>query len=213
MLHHRRRQQTILAFTAIAAVALLSAAKTGPMTRLKLDPAADIVPLFAGRDDGRFEVRMTALNARQANVVIANTTEQPLTVALPKAAVGVHVLPQANGFLTGPGNAFGQPPAGTGNAMANNNQAQNTAGPMTATGANNFGPTANPFGFPSVPAEWVDNADLASYAGFATIPAGRSIQLSMQRGTSPTECPGSNSPRCRSPGSRRPAPGCSTGRR
>jgi hypothetical protein len=188
MLHRIRWQQTVLAFTALATVAVLSAANTGPITRLKLDPQADVVPLFEGRDDGRFDVRMSALNAHQANVVIANQTDAPLTVALPKAAVGVHVLPQFNGFLQGPGGQQqGQQQQGqgqNGNMAAIGNVAQSTGGPMNSTGILNNGPgqgqNANPFGFPSVPAEWVNKAELASFAGFATIPAGKSIQLQMR---------------------------------
>ncbi|HUQ72144.1 MAG TPA: hypothetical protein VM165_21640 [Planctomycetaceae bacterium] len=191
MLHRIRWQQTVLAFTVLAAVGVLSAANTGPITKLKLDPQAEVVPLFEGRDDGRFDVRMSALNAHQANVVIANKTDAPLTVALPKAAVGVHVLPQfnqANGFFQGPGGQQqGQQQQGqgqNGNMAAIGNTAQSTGGPMS--GVLNTGPgqgqgqNANPFNFPSVPAEWVNKAELASFAGFATIPAGKSIQLQMR---------------------------------
>ncbi|MDZ4687914.1 MAG: hypothetical protein SH850_22810 [Planctomycetaceae bacterium] len=191
MRHRIRWQQTILAFTALAAVGVLSAANTGPITKLKLDPQADVVPLFEGRDDGRFDVRMSALNAHQANVVIANKTDAPLTVALPKAAVGVHVLPQfnlPNGFQPGPGGQQqGQQQQGpNGNMAAIGNTAQSTGGPMNGSGILNNGPgqgqgqNANPFGLPSVPAEWVNKAELASFAGFATIPAGKSILLQMR---------------------------------
>jgi hypothetical protein len=184
MRHHLRQQQTILAFTSVAIVTLLSAANTGPITKLTLDPAAEVVPLFDGRDDGRFDVRMTAHNAYRANVVIANQTEEPLTVALPKAAVGVHVLPQFNpsGFLPGASNPFGQQSAlQNSNVAASGNVAQSTAGPMQSTGLNNGpGQNQNPFGFPSVPAEWKEKPELATFAGFATIPAGKSIQLQMR---------------------------------
>jgi hypothetical protein len=191
MLYRIRWQQTVLAFTAAAFVGLLAAANTGPITRLKLDPVAEVVPLFVGRDDGRFEVRMAAINAHQANVVITNMTPGALTVALPKAAVGVHVLPQFNnntGFLGQQGNfpfgqPQGQPPGGNGDMAAINNVAQSTGGSMNPVGVLNGpgnGPTPNPFGFPSIPAEWSGKPDLAAFGGFATIPAGKAIQLQMR---------------------------------
>jgi hypothetical protein len=128
---------------------------------------------------------MTAQGAHHANVIIANTTAGPLTVALPKAAVGVHVLPQFNPqFGQGDGiSPFGQ----QGNQFgANNggggNQAQGVGGGLQPAGqqATGQGPNANPFGFPSVPAEWVNNPELAEFVGFATIPAGKSIRLAMR---------------------------------
>lgn len=186
MRHRLLRQQLVWTFAAAVLVGLLSAANSGPITKLKLDPAAEVVPLFEGRDDGRFEVRMSATNAYQANVVIVNKAETPLTVALPKAAVGVHVLPQfngPNGFFpnNNQGNNAGQQ-GPNGNMAAIGNTAQTVGGPMQTTGIINQGggPTANPFGFPSVPAEWADKPEFASFAGFATVPAGKSIQLRMR---------------------------------
>lgn len=182
-------QQTVLAFTAVAALGGMFGAKSGPITRLSLDPGAEIVPLFAGRDDGRFDIRMTAQDAHRASVVIENKTDEPLTVALPKAAVGVHVLPQlgASTVFGGPGNnPFSLTGTGQQNPLgqpgAQGNQSQGVGGPMQATGQQTAGPgqSPNPFGFPSVPPEWVGKPELASFAGFATIPAGKAIQLRMR---------------------------------
>jgi hypothetical protein len=163
-------------------VTLLCAANRGPIRNLTLDPDADVVPLFDGVAADQFDVRMSALDAYHANVVISNTTHSPLTVALPKAAVGVHVLPQFNpngGFLQGNqgGNLFM-------GANDGGNQAQSVGGPLQGMGANNnngaFG-NNNFFGqgFPSLPAEMATD-DLKDYGGLATIPAGKSIQLQMK---------------------------------
>ncbi|MBI1347267.1 hypothetical protein GC163_13390 [bacterium] len=164
-------------------LSLLSAANQGPIRQLTLDPDAAMVPLFDGMESGQFEVRMSAINAYQSNVVIANTGTEAVTVAVPKAAVGVHILPQF-GFGNGPGQNQGQ-----GFFSGNNNgqngqagQAQGVGGTMQgnspfgqSNGNNNF--FGN--GFPSVPAEMV-TPDLQQYGGLATIPAGKSILLKMK---------------------------------
>lgn len=168
---------TLLAVTVLA----LSAANQGPIRQLTLDPDVAIVPLFDGIESGQFTVRMAAINAYQANVVIGNPGTKPLTVAVPKAAVGVHVLPQFGqnqqqpGFFTGLNN--GQ------NNQQQQGQAQGVGGPFQGTGTgNNNGPGNNNFfgnGFPSVPAEMV-TIDLQHYGGLATIPAGKSILLKLK---------------------------------
>lgn len=164
------------------AVTLLCAANRGPIRNLTLDPDADVVPLFDGVAAEQFDVRVSALDAHHANVVISNTTDSSLTVALPKAAVGVHVLPQFNpngGFLQG--NQGGDLFSGANNG---GNQAQSVGGPLQGMGANNNnGPFGNNNffgqGFPSLPAEMA-TADFKEYGGLATIPAGKSIQLQMK---------------------------------
>ncbi|MDX1968004.1 MAG: hypothetical protein SFV23_12580 [Planctomycetaceae bacterium] len=163
------------------AVTLLGAANRGPIRNLSLDPDADVVPLFNGVAAEQFDVRMSAFDAHHANVVISNLTDSPLTVALPKAAVGVHVLPQFNpngGFFQGNqgGNLFN-------GAADGGNQAQSVGGPLQGMGVNNNGPLGNNNifgqGFPSLPAEMAA-ADFKEYGGLATIPAGKSIQLQMK---------------------------------
>jgi len=171
--------------TAVLAVSVcvLSAANQGPIRQLTLDPDVSIVPLFDGMKSGQFTVRMSAINAYQANVVIGNPGAEPLTVALPKAAVGVHVLPQfgnGNGFGQNQGQGFFGPQGQNGQQQG---QAQGVGGPMQGTtqfGQNGLG-NNNVFGngFPSVPAEMVTN-DLKQYGGLATIPAGKSILLKLK---------------------------------
>lgn len=180
--------QTLLlrrgSLSAVLAVSLvcLSAANQGPIRQLTLDADAPIVPLFDGMESGQFTVRMSAINAYQANVVIGNPGAEPLTVALPKAAVGVHVLPQfglGNGFGQNQGQGFFGPQGQNGQQQG---QAQGVGGTMQGTGTGNNGPGNNNFfgnGFPSIPAEMVTNS-LKQYGGLATIPAGKSILLKMK---------------------------------
>jgi hypothetical protein len=176
---------------AVAAVGIGSAAKTGPITRLSIDPAAPVVPLFDGAAAGRFEVRMSAVDPYQSHVFVTNSTDEPLTVALPKAAVGVHVLPQFNAFNNGffngnnvfQNNAVGQNGAGNGNGNAGNqnglaNMAQSVGGALGSTAGGPGNGIGN--GFPSIPAEWSAKEGLDSFAGFATVPANKTIQLQLR---------------------------------
>lgn len=174
-------------------VCCLTGAGGKPLQKLQLDPAAPIVPLFAGQAEGQFDIRVTAHDAHRAQVIIGNTTESPLTVGLPKAAVAVHVLPQFNQ----PGNGFFQQGGGMNQGMGMGmgmgmqggmmgmGMGQNIGGQFQPQGMNsNFGPTPNMNnffgqGFPSVPAEMVSE-DLKQYGGLATIPSGRSIALQMR---------------------------------
>lgn len=178
---------------AMAALAVLCAANTGPIRQLKISPDAEFVPLFAGAADGRFDVRLSVQDAYGANVFITNTTSETLNVALPKAAVGVHVLPQFNpGFfgpnntkpvtgpaITGPNGLYGnQNQNQTGAMNAVSNLAQSVGGPMGPFGILNNGHANQPF--PSVPPEWANKPGLEQFQGFAAIPAKKTIQLQMR---------------------------------
>lgn len=188
MAHSQLFRRLACLTVAIGMAACFSAANTGPIKKLTLDPSAEIVPLFTGEAAGQFEIRTVALNAHQANVIIANATDKPLTAALPKAAVAVHILPQFNpqnpGFFANPfglnQQGGGQPGGLNGNLEGLNGLAQNTGGPMQATGPGNPGFQQIGQGFPSVPAEWKNKAELDQYGGFATIPPGKSIQLQLR---------------------------------
>lgn len=171
----------------------LSGANRGPIRQLSIDPQAEIVPLFEGTQAGQFEVFMSATNEYHSNVVIANNTAEPLTVALPKAAVGVHVLPQ---FGNQPGGFFGQ---GSGQNNFGNSGFGNGAGQNQSAGAQAVGGTFQGMsalgqqpgqnqgqfgqgvgqGFPSLPAEMLD-VDVSSYGGLATIPPQKSILVTLK---------------------------------
>ena len=104
--------------------------------QLTLDDSAPVVELFDGVDAGQFRVKLVALSAQEANVFIKNATDAPLTVQLPKAAVGVHILPQFQQFPIGNNqfNPFGNNQIGNqvgdqfGNNQLGNNQLGNPFG-------------------------------------------------------------------------------------
>lgn len=166
----------------LCAVLGFSGAKPGPIRQLKVDPQAPLVGLFAGEAQGDLSLRMVAINDNQAHVFIKNETAGPLTVALPKAAIGVHVLPQFgpnNGFF---GNQQGNNPFGNPQGNANNsnmnNFAQSVGGVLQGNNGNGNG--NQPFGFPSIPAELAEDPAVQDAIGVATIPAGLTVQVSLK---------------------------------
>ncbi len=126
------RAARVLTLTAACAVALacLTAAKNAPIRKLTLDPDARIVELFDGLDENVFAARVSAKNEFVSNVFLTNTTDEPLTVAIPKAIAAVHVLKQfqqpnnnANPFdgqNNGNGQGSGQAVGGQANGFGNN---------------------------------------------------------------------------------------------
>ena len=74
-----------------------------PISRPKFDPAARKVALFDGLKKGELTAVLILRNPRQGNVLIENKTDQPLTVQLPPAVVGVQVLNQAGMGMGGGG--------------------------------------------------------------------------------------------------------------
>lgn len=65
--------------------------------QLTLDETAPVVDLFDGMESGQLEVKLAAKSANDASVFIKNLSDAPLSVSVPKAAVGVHILPQFQG--------------------------------------------------------------------------------------------------------------------
>lgn len=145
------------------------------LRQLSLDESAEVVELFDGIDAGQFQVKLAALSANEANVFIKNTTDAPLTVAVPKAAVGVPILPQivgpqgnffGNNQNQGPGlnNGLGQglntlqggqsqSIGGQFQPFGNNQQSGFLNGTGLGNGKNNFGNPAQFNGFFSIPPE------------------------------------------------------------
>ncbi|MGH7127546.1 MAG: hypothetical protein ACREJB_15145, partial [Planctomycetaceae bacterium] len=72
-----------------------------PISNPKFDPTAEEIGLFEGMENGSLEVQVIPQNAKGGNVLIENTTDQPLTVKLPDAVVGVQVLKQFGGEFGG----------------------------------------------------------------------------------------------------------------
>lgn len=79
------------------------------ITTLSLDPSAEKVSLFDGMDAGTLDVKMIAKDSLGGNLLIENKTDQPLTVEMPDAIVGVQVLKQigGGGYSGGGGGSFG----------------------------------------------------------------------------------------------------------
>lgn len=171
----------------LAGIVALPGARTAPIRQFQVDRAAPIVPLFEGEAAEQFAIRVHPLNAFQANVIVTNTTAASLNVALPKAAVGVHILPQfgnGNGF-------FGQQ---NGNGIFGNDSGQANGASVVGQAIGGGlqpggqGQNQNPFGqgigvgngFPSLPPEWAGKPDLNQSSGIVAIPPGKAIQLSLR---------------------------------
>lgn len=130
---------------AVAVCVLPAAAGERPIRKLSYDESAPVVALFDGIDDGQLQVKVSPKSAQESTVSIKNLTDAPLTVALPKAAVGVHILPQFQqqqpGFFNPSGNNF--------NGPQNQNQNQNQFGQSQSVGGI-FQPLGNQSqGFPN----------------------------------------------------------------
>lgn len=65
-----------------------------PITNPKFDPSAEKVELFSAMESGQIETKVIATGPEHGNLLIKNTTDQPLTVQMPQAFVTVHVLKQ-----------------------------------------------------------------------------------------------------------------------
>lgn len=163
-----RMFRPMLACSLSLSVLCLMGAGTGTIKKLTLDPDAPVVELFGGIENGQLDVRLVAMNAHEGKVFVTNRSDKPLTVAIPKAVVGVHVLPQignnaGNGFFGNNGN----------NNQANNGasgQAQSVGGIMNAIGSGN----GNGNDFPNAPGGMNNN-----FPGnnFFSIPPEKTVQL------------------------------------
>ena len=103
---------TAIGLMCVNSAAAARRAKRKPViTRPRFDPTAKRVKLFDGMKSGVLKVKVIAKNEKRGNVLIENTTDKPLTVELPKAVVGVHVLKQFQGAggagMTGAGGLNG----------------------------------------------------------------------------------------------------------
>lgn len=154
--------RAISLFPALAILVLAESAHAGSdrvITSPKFDAGAKQVELFAGMKDGTFETKVIPLGPQGGNLLIRNTTTEPLTVKMPQSFVAVQVLKQFQ-------------PGGPG---GNNNQnAQPGGGQQQAVGGGAQGnnqPNANPFGNGNGPGNAPGN-------GFFSIPPERTIKVS-----------------------------------
>ncbi len=102
--------QTLLVFALALPLGVVLAAER------KAAPAARQVELFEGIRNGDLHVKLFAKNAKQAQILIENKTQQPVDVRLPEAFAGVPVLAQFGG---GGGGGFGGGGGGGGGAFGN----------------------------------------------------------------------------------------------
>jgi len=103
-----------LAVALLATSSSFAAKKSGAITKPKFDPDAPVVKLFDGMESGQLATKLIMKNEFSGNLLIENKTDGPLTVAMPDAYVGVHVLNQFGGGLGGGGLGGGQQGGGGG---------------------------------------------------------------------------------------------------
>jgi hypothetical protein len=155
-------------FAVCLSVCLVSASVASakqPLKKLKVDPSVPPVGLFDAIEAGTIETTVMAKNAHEAQLMVTNRSDVPVTVQMPKAVVAVQVLKQQ---LFGQQNRLGQggpggnmmggaQPMGMGmqNNMGNNNNmiGNNAFGQnnFQGNGFNNVGNGLNGNGFFSVP--------------------------------------------------------------
>lgn len=163
-----RRWSVLAALLAVG----LTAGNTGPIRQLAFDPSAQVVDLFDGEAAGQLSLRMVAQSPKTGLVFVTNRSTDMLTVAVPKAVAGIHILPQF-GPLQGGQNGFGQ---GTGlgnNGFANNQAGGNGLGQTTGGGL-------SPMGNQGFPNGQIGQNGLNQGNGFFSIPPGKTVQLQLQ---------------------------------
>ncbi|MFG0335277.1 MAG: hypothetical protein ACF8TS_18110 [Maioricimonas sp. JB049] len=152
MLRNRQRARfaiaALLSFGVVAASAATAATKNRrPITKPGFDESAPRIGLFEGIEAEALDVRMIPKDSLGGQLLIENKTDQPITVEMPDAIVGVHVLPQLDDF--GGGGDLGGGGGGGGG-----NQAVGGGGGGFGGGGGQFGGGGGG-GFFSIPAERV----------------------------------------------------------
>lgn len=140
---------------------------------LSLDESAKIVELFDGMESGQFQVRLSPKSPQESYVFVKNTTDEPLTVALPKAAVGVHILPEFSGPVNNQLNQFG-------NQFGNQNQNQGQFGGGGQGRSQNVGGQFQPFNNNQQGPFNNQNNGNGNGNGFFSIPPEKTVQLKMR---------------------------------
>lgn len=165
-----RRWSVLVALLAVG----LTAGNTGPIRHLTLDPTAPVIDLFDGEEAGRLSLRMVAQSPKTGLVFVTNRSPEMLTVAVPTAVAGIHILPQfgplqAQGFQNGFGQGTGAGNTGFGNSQAGaNGLAQTTGGSLSPMGNQGF------------PNGQVGQSGQNPGNGFFSIPPGKTVQLQLQ---------------------------------
>ena len=85
----------------------VAAKRNKPISNPKFDATAASVELFDGMESGALNVTMIPKDSKKGTMLLENTTDKPLTVQMPDAFVGVHILKQGYGGGGGRGGGGG----------------------------------------------------------------------------------------------------------
>lgn len=86
----------------------VEAAKKKLLMKPQFDPEAPKIGLFEAIEQEAISVQVVAKNSMEGALLVENLTDQPLSVEMPPALVGVQVLPQfGGGGFGGGGGGFG----------------------------------------------------------------------------------------------------------
>lgn len=93
----------LLAAVCVAAVAIVGSVDAkekakGAITKLTLDPNAPVIGMFQGMEEEKIDVKLIQISSKKGNLLVENKTNETITVKLPDAWVGVHVLNQIGGL-------------------------------------------------------------------------------------------------------------------
>jgi hypothetical protein len=94
-------------FLVVATAATQAAPPQKPISKPKFDPNAPQVEMFAAMQAGDIEVKLIPKNALGGNLLIANKGQEPITVQVPEAFVGVPINAQFGGGFGGGGQLGG----------------------------------------------------------------------------------------------------------
>ncbi|MBI2480893.1 MAG: hypothetical protein HYV60_20365 [Planctomycetia bacterium] len=135
----------------VAALAAITATPTLVLAekRTKELPVAEeirAVGLFEAMDKGDVAVRFIPKDATEANVLIENKTDKPLTIKFPEAFAGVPVLAQFGGGGGGFGGGGGDPGGGLGGGGGGGGQGLGGGGGGLGGGGGGFGGGGGGFG-------------------------------------------------------------------
>ncbi len=135
-------------------------ARRRPIKKLTYDPAAKKVELFAGIEDGSIEYKMIMKNSKEGTLLLENKTDEAISVGMPAALVGIHVLPQFGGAGGGLGGGGGGLGGGQGGGGGGQQAVGGGGGGQQGGGGFGGGQAGGGGGFFSIPAEKVISVPL-----------------------------------------------------
>ncbi len=156
-LHFTRTWLVAVCVVGLGVAIVQSAPPRGVIKKLSVDPDAAHVGLFEGMESEAIDVKLILRGPEGGHMLVENKTDQPLTVDLPEALIGVHVLAQGygggGGGLGGGGGGLGGGGLGGGGGQSIGGGAGGGVG--GALGGGGGGAGGGGGGFFSIPAEKV----------------------------------------------------------